>query len=74
IGIAHSSEPTSPVLKWLADRVEDIAWKIPTLAMGCRAVDVLPALKEAGGKIVLNSLIGVPLWPFKVLIVEKPEC
>lgn len=29
IGIAHSSEPTSPVLKWLADRVEDIAYGLP---------------------------------------------
>jgi len=73
LGIAHSTEPTSPMIKWLAGRVEDIAWKIPSLSMGCRAVDVIPALEKAGGKIVLNTMIGIPLWPFKVLIVEKPK-
>ncbi|MDQ6982755.1 MAG: class I SAM-dependent methyltransferase [Mariprofundus sp.] len=73
IGIAHSTEPTSPAVKWLADRVEDIAWKIPSLSMGCRVVDVNSALEQAGGKIVLNTMIGIPLWPFRVLIVEKPK-
>lgn len=72
IGIAHSAEPENQGIKWLADRVENIAWKIPLLSMGCRAVDVIPALEQAGGKIVLNSLIGVPLWPFRVIVVEKP--
>jgi len=73
IGIAHSTEPTSSVVKWLADRVEDIAWKIPSLSMGCRAVDVVSPLQQSGGKIILNTMIGIPLWPFKVLIVEKPK-
>lgn len=72
VGIAHSTDPTSPAIKWLADRVEDIAWKIPSLSMGCRSVDVAPALEQAGGKIVLHTMIGIPLWPFKILIVEKP--
>jgi len=73
IGIAHSTEPTSHAVKWLADRVEDVAWKIPALSMGCRAVDVIPALEQAGGQMVLNTTIGIPLWPFKVLIIEKPK-
>ncbi len=60
------------MIKWLADKVENIAWKILLLSMGCRAVDVIPALEQAGGKIVLNTLIGVPLWPFRVIVVEKP--
>jgi len=73
IGIACSTEPTGPAVKWLADRVEDIAWKIPSLSMGCRAVDVEAPLQQIGGKIVLNTMIGIPLWPFKVLIIEKPK-
>jgi len=73
LGIAHSTEPTSPMIKWLADRVEDIAWRIPSLSMGCRAVDVVSPVQQSGGKIILNTMIGIPLWPFKVLIVEKPK-
>jgi hypothetical protein len=41
--------------------------------MGCRAVDITPALEQAGGKIVLNIMIGIPLWPFRVLIVVKQD-
>ncbi len=73
IGIAHSAEPTNPTIKWLADKVENVAWKIPSLSMGCRAVDITPALEQAGGKIVLNIMIGIPLWPFRVLIVVKQD-
>ncbi len=73
IGIAHSTDPTSPAVQWLADRVEDMAWKIPSLSMGCRAVDVLPAIKQTDARLVLDTKIGIPLWPFRVLIVEKPD-
>jgi len=73
IGIAHSTEPSNHAIKWLADSVEDMAWKIPSLSMGCRAVDVVPALEQAGGKTVLHTMIGIPLWPFKVLIIKKPK-
>ncbi|MDX8404704.1 MAG: class I SAM-dependent methyltransferase [Mariprofundus sp.] len=72
IGIAHSAEPVNPAIKWLADNVEDIAWKIPSLSLGCRAVDVAPVLEQAGGKVVFNAMIGIALWPFRVLIIEKP--
>jgi demethylmenaquinone methyltransferase/2-methoxy-6-polyprenyl-1,4-benzoquinol methylase len=72
IGVAHSTEPRNALAKWLADRVEDWAWRCPSLSMGCRAVDVLPALQRAGGKVVFSRTIGVPLWPFLVFIVEKP--
>ncbi len=72
IAVAHSTEPRNPVVKWLADRVEDIAWRLPWLSMGCRAVDVLPALKDAGGRVLLLRHIGVPLWPFLVFVIEKP--
>jgi ubiquinone/menaquinone biosynthesis C-methylase UbiE len=72
IGIAHSTHPRNPLVRWLADRVENIAWHLPWLSMGCRAVHVRQALAAAGGKIRFEQHIGVPLWPFLVLIVEKP--
>lgn len=72
LGIAHSTVPKNTIVKFLADRVEDIAWHLPWLSMGCRSVNVLAALKNAGGKVFLFRYIGVPLWPFLVFIIEKP--
>jgi ubiquinone/menaquinone biosynthesis C-methylase UbiE len=72
LGCAHSAEPQNRAVKWLADKVEDIAWRFPWLSMGCRAVDVLPTLQAAGARVVFLKRIGVPLWPFVVFVVEKP--
>jgi demethylmenaquinone methyltransferase/2-methoxy-6-polyprenyl-1,4-benzoquinol methylase len=72
VGVAHSTEPVNPVVKWLSDRVEGIAWRFPRLSMGCRSVSVLPTLRSAGGRLILSRRIGVPLWPFFVFIIEKP--
>ena len=72
IAVAHSTEPRNPAVKRLAERIEDWAWRLPRLSMGCRAVNVLPALEGAGGRLVFSRTIGVPLWPFFVFIVEKP--
>jgi len=72
VAIAHSSEPQNRVVRWIADRVEGWAWRFRWLSMGCRAVDVLPALEGAGGRLVFSKRIGVPLWPFFVFVVEKP--
>ena len=72
LGCAHSAEPEGGFTKWLADRVEDIAWRFPWLSMGCRAVNVLPTLERAGGKVLFKKNIGVPLWPFVVFVIEKP--
>jgi len=72
LGISHSTEPKTAIVKHLADLVEDVAWRLPWLSMGCRAVDVLPALIDTGGKVILTRHIGVPLWPFLVFIIEKP--
>lgn len=72
IAIAHSTDPRNPLVKRLADRVEDWAWHFPWLSMGCRSVNVLPALERAGGRVTFLKYIGVPLWPFLVFIVEKP--
>jgi len=72
IGVAHSTTPRNPIVRWLADKVEDVAWRFPWLSMGCRAVNVLPALQDAGARLVFQKHIGVPLWPFLVFVVEKP--
>jgi len=72
LGCAHSAEPENRAIKWLSDKVENIAWRFPWLSMGCRAVDVLPALEAAGARVVFLKHIGVPLWPFVVFVVEKP--
>lgn len=72
IGVAHSTEPKSLIWKLLSARVENWAWHCPSISMGCRSVDVLPALKSAGGKVLFTRNIGVPLWPFFVFIVGKP--
>lgn len=73
IGVAHSVEPENPLVARLADLAEKVYWKIPELSLGCRPVDVLSALQEAGAEVVFKQRIGVPLWPFLVFVVEKPE-
>jgi demethylmenaquinone methyltransferase/2-methoxy-6-polyprenyl-1,4-benzoquinol methylase len=72
IGIAHSTDPENPVVRWLADRIENVAWHIPSISLGCRSVAVLPTLEQLGCRIVFEKRIGVPLWPFLVFVAEKP--
>lgn len=72
IGVAHSTNPRNRIVRWLAGRVEDIAWRFPRLSMGCRSVIVLPTLTAAGAQVVLLKQIGFPLWPFLVFVAEKP--
>ncbi|MFQ5624811.1 MAG: methyltransferase domain-containing protein [Paracoccaceae bacterium] len=73
IGAAHSAEPASRPVRWLAEKVENLAWRFPGLSMGCRPVSVLPALQAAGARLVFSRVIGFPLWPFLVFVAEKPE-
>jgi len=73
IGIAHSTEPEGKAIKWLADKVEDIAWRMPWLSMGCRSVSTLPTFKQAGASILFKRRLGIPLWPFMVFVLEKPR-
>jgi len=70
LGIAHSTEPQDPLVRALGTRVEEMAWRFPYLSMGCRAVDVLPALVAAGAMVRFDRRIGVPLWPFRVFVVQ----
>jgi hypothetical protein len=55
----------------MADRFEDVAWRFPSLSLGCRSVSVLPRLLAAGAAVVMHEHIGVPLWPFEVFVVRK---
>jgi ubiquinone/menaquinone biosynthesis C-methylase UbiE len=71
VGVAHSAEARGAI-KPLADAFESLAWRIHMLSIGCRAVEVLPALLAAGAELVLEKRIGVPLWPFEVFVVRKP--
>ena len=72
IGVAHSTEPQNTVVKWMADKVENLVWHIPSISLGCRSVTVLPVLEQLGCKTLFQNRIGVPLWPFLVFVVEKP--
>jgi ubiquinone/menaquinone biosynthesis C-methylase UbiE len=72
IGVAHTTEPRNPVLSKLANKIEDIVWPFPWISLGCRSISVLPGLEKAGGRIIFEKQIGVPLWPFLVFVIEKP--
>ena len=61
------------MVRRLADLVETVVWRLPWLSLGCRSVDVLPALEGAGATILSVRHIGVPLWPFLVLVARKPS-
>jgi len=73
IGVAHSTDPEGRCVKWVADRVESLVWRLPSVSLGCRAVSVLPTLERLGCKPVFRARIGIPLWPFQIFIVEKPQ-
>jgi ubiquinone/menaquinone biosynthesis C-methylase UbiE len=72
IGVAHSTDPKTPLIRWLADKVERAVWLIPSISLGCRSVSVLPTLEQAGCKVIFKKNIGIPLWPFFVFVVQKP--
>ena len=72
IGVAHSTDPSNPLTRLIGGWIEDVAWKIPSLSMGCRSVNVLPVLVQAGGNVLMEKRIGVPFWPFIVFVIQKP--
>jgi len=72
LGVAHSAEPRGRVSRWVSDRAETWAWRWPGLSMGCRAVSVLPRLRQLGAIVELDRHLGLPLWPFHVFVVGKP--
>jgi len=73
IGVAHSTDPRTPLTKWLADKVENAVWLLPYISLGCRPVSVLPTFEKMGCRTLFKKNIGIPLWPFLVFVVEKPH-
>jgi ubiquinone/menaquinone biosynthesis C-methylase UbiE len=71
-GFAHSTEPRHPLVRALADAVEDVAWKLPGVSLGCRPVSVAPTLQAEGGRLLYTRTLGVPLWPLRIVVLEKP--
>ena len=71
IGIAHSTDPRTPWVKWIADRIETVTWRVASISLGCRSVEVLPTLERLGCTVIYKKYTGVPLWPFLVFTVEK---
>ena len=73
IGVAHSTSPLKPWVRWLSEMVEEIVWHFPSVSLGCRSVSVLPTLEQLGCRTVFKRQLGIPLWPFLVFVVEKPS-
>lgn len=73
IGIAHSTDPKGGVMRRLAHLVESVVWRFPSVSLGCRSVEVLPTLEDAGCAVRFSRTVGIPLWPFQVFVVEKPR-
>lgn len=73
IAVADTRGPRTPLRHWLSDRIESWAWPFPRISMGCRVVRVFSELQKAGGRVVFSRMLGVPLWPFLVFVVGKPD-
>jgi ubiquinone/menaquinone biosynthesis C-methylase UbiE len=72
LGVAHSAEPRGRMMRWAGGRLEAWAWRWPGLSMGCRAVSVLPRVRQLGAVVERDRYLGFPLWPFHVFVVRKP--
>ncbi len=72
LAAAHSVEPANGLIRWIANGVESVVWRFPSLSMGCRPVETLGALRDAGAEVLFEERFGVPLWPFIVYAARKP--
>ncbi len=72
LGAAHSTWPQNRLVRRAADAVESVVWHFPALSMGCRPVETLSALRQAGARVLCERRYGVPLWPFLAYVVDKP--
>lgn len=61
IGVAHSTKPGNPYVRWLADRVEDAVWYIASTYLGWRAVSVSATrLNSSAAKSASKSVVKCP--------------
>ena len=72
LAVAHSAVPENHIMRWLGDKLEKLIWYFPKISLGCRQVSTLTALQKAGVKVLFKKIIGFPLLPFIVYVVEKP--
>ncbi len=72
LGMAHSVAPRG-FAKILGKCIEEIAWKFPFISLGCRSVEVLPALLRSGTELIFDKRIGLPFLPFEVFVVRKTQ-
>jgi ubiquinone/menaquinone biosynthesis C-methylase UbiE len=72
LGAAHSTWPRNRVVRGVGDLLERVVWRFPSLSMGCRPVETLSALRDAGAELLIEKRYGVPLYPFLAYVVEKP--
>lgn len=73
LAVAHSTSPDNRILLWLSDQLEKLIWLFPKISLGCRSVSTLPVLQKTGVKVLFKRKIGLPLLPFVVFVVEKPN-
>jgi len=73
LAVAHSAVPKGLIWGPVGECFEAIIWHFPTLSLGCRSVDVLPALESAGAKLMKFKSLGLPIMPFHVWLVERPK-
>ena len=71
IGVAHETVPQSRFLNMLTDKIERIIWHLPSLSLACRPVNIWSGINQLNGYLTEEKKIGVPLWPFQLLIFRK---
>jgi hypothetical protein len=52
--------------------VESLVALWPALSLGCRSIEIVDALEGAGAVKRFDKMLGVSLWPFRVLVLTKP--
>ena len=80
LGVVHSVEPKNRLLRFIGDKVESVAWRCPWIALGCRAVSILPTKFRIHPVLLLlpqyRTYYQFPLltiiWPW--LAVSSLEC
>lgn len=71
VGIAHSCEAENAFARKVSNVIERFIWLFPRLSMGCRNINLLPAIERMNVELVENKLIGFVPWYFRVLILKK---
>lgn len=71
LAMAHSIEAPGKLARGVSNFLEGILWQFPMLSLGCRAVEVLPALENVGARLDFHRVIGFIPFYFRVFVVRK---